>query len=494
MTTSLQGLKIPRGYRGDWPVFEYNLIDYVQGNLAELETAREGYGSLVSNLNSKYASKSYVQIAVLSPTPGDIEVTDLSVAALDSGKIGYSLQVNNAGTGLEFGNTYTLGCGTFADPALNFNDGADAGIYCVNAGSSENLKIKVGGVLVCEMVKVVGSNATAFNVGATQIQSGGIFTGGLYGTLLEVSAYIAALNIQTTGTGVNNKSTMAEVEVVKGTFTGTGADATLIAEATVVTLNQGTMDLASGSSDANDLKTTTKDYFCNSACANIPAGSNGGRLSVFYRSASNVFQEFQGVSLGTFSRQWDGTYWSAWMLASGAAGGTGPAGPAGPAGPTGPTGPAGPAGSDGSDGSDGSQGPQGVQGPQGPQGIQGPAGPTIGMPIVASGYIVLDKTPGNNPVITVSGSYGIQSVATSGNDLVVTFTTLEPNNRYIVVGNVTGGYLYGGRSLEPHSKFANSFSLSSSVGGDNTSGPSWDNNLAFGSYNSIVNFIVVRTP
>ena len=327
MTTSLQGLKIPRGYRGDWPVFEYNLIDYVQGNLAELETAREGYGSLVSNLNSKYASKSYVQIAVLSPTPGDIEVTDLSVAALDSGKIGYSLQVNNAGTGLEFGNTYTLGCGTFADPALNFNDGADTGLYCVSTVDDEKLKIKVGGALVCEMTKLSSpSNVIAVNIGTTQIQSGGIFTGGLYGSQIEVAGYIEALNIQTTGTGVDNKSTMAEVEVVKGTFTGTGADATLIAEATVVTLNQGTMDLASGSSDANDLKTTTKDYFCNSACANIPAGSNGGRLSVFYRSASNVFQEFQGVSLGTFSRQWGGSTWSAWTLGGG---GTGPAGPAG---------------------------------------------------------------------------------------------------------------------------------------------------------------------
>ena len=357
MTTSLQGLKIPRGYRGDWPVFEYNLIDYVQGNLAELETAREGYGSLVSNLNSKYASKSYVQIAVLSPTPGDIEVTDLSVAALDSGKIGYSLQVNNAGTGLEFGNTYTLGCGTFADPALNFNDGADTGLYCVSTVDDEKLKIKVGGILACEIVRLSPSNAIAVNIGSLQLNSlGGIFGSSFYGSQIEVAGLIEALNIQTTGTGVDNKSTMAEVEVVKGTFTGTGTDATSIAEANITTLvagtlDQGTIDLATGTTNADDLRTTTKDYFCNAACLNIPSGSNGGRLSVFYRSASNVFQEFQGVSLGTFSRQWGGTYWSAWMLASGAAGGTGPAGPAGP---TGPTGPAGPAGSDGSDGSDGS--------------------------------------------------------------------------------------------------------------------------------------------
>ena len=425
MTTSLQGLKIPRGYRGDWPVFEYNLIDYVQGNLAELETAREGYGSLVSNLNSKYASKSYVQIAVLSPTPGDIEVTDLSVAALDSGKIGYSLQVNNAGTGLEFGNTYTLGCGTFADPALNFNDGADTGLYCVSTAFTEELKIKVGGALVCEMVKVVGSNATAFNVGATLIQSGGILTGGLYGTLLEVSDYIDALNIRTTGTGVNNKSTMAEVEVVKGTFTGTGADATLIAEATVVTLNQGTMDLASGSSDANDLKTTTKDYFCNSACANIPAGSNGGRLSVFYRSASNVFQEFQGVSLGTFSRQWGGSTWSEWTLGGG---GTGPAGPAGPAGPTGPAGPA------GSQGSQGSQGPQGPTGPQGPQGPQGPAGADAGD---FYGYVTYSSGAGAARYHSLNCT-----VSTPSYDTVdVTFTggIYPPDSNYVLIITPSNG-------------------------------------------------------
>ena len=114
---NLQPLKIPRGYRGDWPVQEYALIDAVESVITEVELARGSNASLAEELEETYATKSYVQLAISNPNVNDIYVSDLSVKVSEQGLIGYSLQVNGAGS-LVFANTYELGNGTLTTPSL----------------------------------------------------------------------------------------------------------------------------------------------------------------------------------------------------------------------------------------------------------------------------------------------------------------------------------------------------------------------------------------
>ncbi|MCB1712060.1 MAG: hypothetical protein KDH96_06185, partial [Candidatus Riesia sp.] len=72
----LDNLKIPRGDRSDWAAKEYLLIDNVSINKTEIDNAKEGYPSLLQNLNTKYASKTYVQLAIASPNPSEIVISD----------------------------------------------------------------------------------------------------------------------------------------------------------------------------------------------------------------------------------------------------------------------------------------------------------------------------------------------------------------------------------------------------------------------------------
>lgn len=339
MSTSLTGLKIPRGYRGDWPLFEYQLIDFVEQNLNEVEDSREGDSSLLANLNSKYATKTYVQLAILNPTPGDIFVTDLGVAGADSAKIGYSLQINNAGTGLLFANTYKLGMGTFANPSLSFNSNS-AGVYCSTDITNETLHIKLNNFSVCDIIQNKISGITLIDLGMLQLSSNGdIFAADIDADSVTVLLDVGCRAVRTTGTGALNRSIMAEVEINKGIFTGIGSAATTIAQANittlaVTTLDQGIVTLLA-SEDLDTIKTTTKDYYANSGCTNMPS-AGGGRLSVVFRNSNVVFQEFQGFSTpSTYTRYWDGSVWSAWLAAVGATGPTGATGATGPAGPAG---------------------------------------------------------------------------------------------------------------------------------------------------------------
>lgn len=351
MTTSLQDLKIPRGYRGDWPIFEYELIDYVESNTAELENAREGDDSLLANLNTKYASKSYVQLALLNPTPGDIVVTDLAVAALDSTKVGYSLQVNNAGTGLIFGNTYRLGLGTFVSPALNFNIGANAGMYCVSSATEETLKVKLNNILACEVIQNKVSGVTIFDMGSFQVDSfGDMIAEDLNIKSIAASEDIACRSLRAIGSGPVLKSVLAEVEVGKGYFPGVGVNATVISEATIAgatisTFTAGAITVLSGV-NLDTYRTVTKDYYADATCTNLPStGAGGGHLRTTFYNSNNVIQFFIGVyNSGMASRFWDGGVWSAWQVGTGSTGATGPQGPQGPTGPAGPTGATGPAG------------------------------------------------------------------------------------------------------------------------------------------------------
>lgn len=134
---NLQGLKIPRGDRGDWPVLEYALIDYVEAVLTEVENAREGQGSLVQNLQDKYATKSYVQIAIGNPNPSVIKVTDLSFNAGDASKTGYSLQI--VGGVLQFSNNYKASVGTVSAPGYSFTGYTSTGFYLTQEVLSGNL-------------------------------------------------------------------------------------------------------------------------------------------------------------------------------------------------------------------------------------------------------------------------------------------------------------------------------------------------------------------
>ena len=54
----------------------------------------------------------------------------------------------------------------------------------------------------------------------------------------------------------------------------------------------------------------------------------------------------------------------------------------------------------------------------------------------------------------------------------ITFNTNLASADYIVVGSVTGGGGYGGRSFEPYDQTASGFKIKSQWGGDNTAGPS----------------------
>ena len=134
---NLQGLKIPRGDRGDWPALEYALIDYVESTITELETAREGQSSLVQNLQDRYATKSYVQIAIGNPNPSVIKVTDLTFAAGDAGKVGYSLQI--VGSALQFSNNYRGNPGSAAAPGYAFTGYANTGLYLTQEVLGGNL-------------------------------------------------------------------------------------------------------------------------------------------------------------------------------------------------------------------------------------------------------------------------------------------------------------------------------------------------------------------
>lgn len=361
MTTSLQDLKIPRGYRGDWPIFDYELIDYVESNTAELENAREGDDSLLANLNTKYASKSYVQLALLNPTPGDIVVTDLAVAALDSTKVGYSLQVNNAGTGLIFGNTYRLGLGTFVSPALNFNIGANAGMYCVSSATEETLKVKLNNVLACEVIQNKVSGVTIFDMGSFQVDSfGDMIAEDLNIKSIAASEDIACRSLRAIGSGPVLKSVLAEVEVGKGYFPGVGVNATVISEATIAgatisTFTAGAITVLSGV-NLDTYRTVTKDYYADATCTNLPStGAGGGHLRTTFYNVNNVIQFFIGVyNSGMASRFWDGGVWSAWQVGTGSTGATGPQGPQGIQGIQGPVGPVGPQGGPGTNGTNGS--------------------------------------------------------------------------------------------------------------------------------------------
>lgn len=276
---NLQPLKIPRGYRGDWPVQEYALIDAVESVITEVELARGSNASLAEELEETYATKSYVQLAISNPNPNDIYVSDLSVKVSEQGLIGYSLQVNGAGS-LVFTNTYELGNGTLASPSLYFSDNVDAGIFVNYSASVEDFNIKVASGIIAKFShnKISGENTLVF--GNLQLSSGGNING--------IQDLVDFRRLTTTGTGVY-RSEFAEIYVSTITLNTLQAN------------NFGKI-LDLGVIDANTLASDTIYGKCAAGSTNLPE-ANAGYISHLVRGAGDLMQEYLSESTGYLYRR-----------------------------------------------------------------------------------------------------------------------------------------------------------------------------------------------
>lgn len=276
---NLQPLKIPRGYRGDWPVQEYALIDAVESVITEVELARGSNASLAEELEETYATKSYVQLAVLNPNVNDIYVSDLSVKVSQQGLHGYSLQVNGAGS-LAFANTYKLGNGTLASPSLYFSDNVNAGIFVNYSASVEDFNIKVASGIIAKFShnKISGENTFIF--GNLQLSSGG---------------------------GINGVQDLVNLRRV--TATGTGAYRSEFADLYASTVTLNTLQTNSfgkilylGTIDANALVSDTVYGICDAASTNLPE-ANTGYISQLVRGAGYLMQEYFSEATGYLYRR-----------------------------------------------------------------------------------------------------------------------------------------------------------------------------------------------
>lgn len=276
---NLQPLKIPRGYRGDWPVQEYALIDAVESVITEVELARGSNASLAEELEETYATKSYVQLAIANPNPNDIYVSDLSVKVSEQGLLGYSLQVNGAGS-LVFANTYELGNGTLAAPSIYFSDNVDAGIFVNYSPAVEDFNIKVASGIIAKFShnKISGENTLVF--GNLQLSSGGDISG-----IHDLTSF---RRLVTTGTGVY-RSEFAEIYVSTITLNTLQAN------------NFGKI-LDLGVVDANTLVSDTIYGKCAAGSTNLPE-ANAGYISHLVRGAGDLMQEYLSESTGYIYRR-----------------------------------------------------------------------------------------------------------------------------------------------------------------------------------------------
>ena len=384
----LDNLKIPRGDRSDWAAKEYLLIDNVSINKTEIDNAKEGYPSLLQNLNTKYASKTYVQLAIASPNPSEIVISDIGISPFDVGKIGYSLQINNAGTGLIFSNTYKLGNGDLIDPALSFSTGVNMGLYASTGTNTEILNFKLNGSAVANITTNTVSGVSTINLGSVVLSS----NGGISSGSISATGNISSESISATG----NISTTEDITCVTANvidIVATGTSSTF-AGAEVVELNTTGPSIFSGTVTfnyspntvyiANTFPYSVNNYIlsgyssvqqaidCNNSPTFTTSPTTGPRSTGFVQTfigldteagrATQVF--YDGINKRLSMRYYNGTTWDAsWVgfareqghtdnqffaadatdgkhvvnkgqmeAAILAAAGTGPAGPAGPAG------------------------------------------------------------------------------------------------------------------------------------------------------------------
>lgn len=300
--TSLQQLKIPRGYRGDWPLQEYALIDAVEATINEIEVARGSNTSLAAELEETYATKSYVQLAIANPNVNDIYVSDLAVKVSEAGLVGYTLQVQPGKT-LAFTNTYTLGNGTLANPAIKFNTSVSGGLFMTQNSSHETMNVKVSGGVALEIVhdKVSGAN------------------------ILELGNFVAYSDGDIEATDITARAITA---------TGTGAYATHLAEAiigegTINTLNVSTTVSTTDISfsyfgtilvlDAQNLNTLpNKSLYARTTntCTNTPEVS-AGYLNHYWSGAGQSRQTWVSSTTGYLYERVNNGAWTKYAKAGG---------------------------------------------------------------------------------------------------------------------------------------------------------------------------------
>lgn len=303
--TSLQQLKIPRGYRGDWPLQEYALIDAVEATINEIEVARGSNTSLAAELEETYATKSYVQLAIADPNVNDIYVSDLAVKLSESGLVGYTLQVRPGRT-LAFTNTYTLGNGTLSEPAIKFNTSVSGGLFMTQNSSHETMNVKVSGGVALEIVhdKVSGANR------------------------LELGNFVAHSDGDIEATDITARAI---------TSTGTGAYAThlaeaIIGEATINTLNVSTTVSTIAATDisfsyfgtilvldAQNLNTLPeKSHYARTTntCTNTPEVS-AGYLNHYWSGAGQSRQTWVSSTTGYLYERVNNGAWTKYAKAGG---------------------------------------------------------------------------------------------------------------------------------------------------------------------------------
>lgn len=303
--TSLQQLKIPRGYRGDWPLQEYALIDAVEATINEIEVARGSNTSLAAELEETYATKTYVQLAIADPNVNDIYVSDLAVKLSESGLVGYTLQVRPGRT-LAFTNTYTLGNGTLSEPAIKFNTSVSGGLFMTQNSSHETMNVKVSGGVALEIVhdKVSGANR------------------------LELGNFVAHSDGDIEATDITARAITA---------TGTGAYAThlaeaIIGEATINTLNVSTAVATITATDisfsyfgtilvldAQNLNTLPeKSHYARTTntCTNTPEVS-AGYLNHYWSGAGQSRQTWVSSTTGYLYERVNNGAWTKYAKAGG---------------------------------------------------------------------------------------------------------------------------------------------------------------------------------
>ena len=300
--TSLQQLKIPRGYRGDWPLQEYALIDAVEATINEIEVARGSNTSLAAELEETYATKTYVQLAIANPNINDIYVSDLAVKVSEAGLVGYTLQVRPGNT-LAFTNTYTLGNGTLANPAIKFNTSVSGGLFMTQNSSHETMNVKVSGGVALEIVHDKVSGANRLKLGNLVAYSDG-----------DIEATdITARAITSTGTGAY-ATHLAEA---------------IIGEATINTLNVSTTVSAPDISfsyfgtilvlDAQNLNTLpSKSLYARTTntCTNTPEVS-AGYLNHYWSGAGQSRQTWVSSTTGYLYERVNNGAWTKYAKAGG---------------------------------------------------------------------------------------------------------------------------------------------------------------------------------
>ena len=132
MSNDLTQFKIPVGTRGRWGETQNSLIDSLQNIENELSVARGFEGTLGANLSTNFATKEYVNQALIAGPGGDfsaLRITSFTTDEADLDKVGYVLQIASGGGVLGFTDRLRLGVGTETAPTFSFMSANTSGMY-----------------------------------------------------------------------------------------------------------------------------------------------------------------------------------------------------------------------------------------------------------------------------------------------------------------------------------------------------------------------------